>query len=193
MSFSLQSKYGRHYSPQLTISSYMIYAASSAAYAVLKEENVLCLPSTSTLKKVTRHVGRNSGLDNSAYLRMRTSKLNQYQRTVLLIVDKIYITKRIEYTGGAVQGLTADGSVATTLLCFIVKSLAGKYKDIVVIFPTSNLTVTKLYDCYVEVMALLRAVAYNVVAISVDNAATNRKFVVDCLCGGTLKPTSLIW
>jgi len=69
----------------------------------------------------------------------------------------------------------------------MVKSLTGKYKDIVAIFPTSKLTATKLHDCNIEVMALLRAVSFNVVAISVDNAATNRKFVVDCLCGGTLK------
>ena len=126
-------------------------------------------------------------LDNSAYLRMRVCKLNQYQRTVLLIVDEIYVAKRTEYTSGAIQGLRADGSVASTLLCFMVKSLTGKYKDIVAIFPTSKLTATKLHDCNIEVMALLRAVSFNVVAISVDNAATNRKFVVDCLCGGTLK------
>ena len=126
-------------------------------------------------------------LDNSAYLRMRVCKLNQYQRIVLLIVDEIYVAKRTEYTSGAIQGLRADGSVASTLLCFMVKSLTGKYKDIVAIFPTSKLTATKLHDCNIEVMALLTAVSFNVVAISVDNAATNRKFVVDCLCGGTLK------
>jgi len=44
------SKYGRSYSPQLTIMCYMISAASSAAYNVILEENILCLPSTSTLK-----------------------------------------------------------------------------------------------------------------------------------------------
>ena len=159
LKLSLQSKYGRHYSPQPTICSQMIYATSSAAYTVLKDEKVLCLPSTSTLKKVTRCVGGNTGLDNSAYLQMRVSKLNQYQQTVLLIVDKIYVAKRIEYTSsGAVQGLTADGSVVSTLLCFMVKSLAAKYKDIVAIFPTSKLTATKL-----------TAVSFNVVAISVDN------------------------
>ena len=33
---------------------------------------------------------------------------------------------------------------------------------------------------------MLRKVCLNVVAISVDNAATNRKFLVDCLCKGDL-------
>jgi len=36
-------------------------------------------------------------------------------------------------------------------------------------------------------MARLRSVSLNVVAISVDNASTNRKFFIDCLCSGNLK------
>ena len=40
---------------------------------------------------------------------------------------------------------------------------------------------------YLEVMALLKNVSLNVVAISVDNAATNRKFFVDLLCAGALQ------
>ncbi len=40
-------------------------------------------------------------------------------------------------------------------------------------------------------MAMLRKVGLNVVALSVDNATTNRKFYIDHLCGGTLQ-TSVI-
>ena len=73
----------------------------------------------------------------------------------------------------------------------MVKSLASKYKDIVSIYPMCKLTTVKQNDCYLEVMTLLRSVGFNVIAISVDNATTNRKFFIDCLCGGDLK-TSLI-
>ena len=59
----------------------------------------------------------------------------------------------------------------------MVKSLANKYKDIVAIYPMDKLTAVKLFDCYNEVMSLLRRNAMNVVAILVDNAATNRKFL----------------
>ena len=59
---------------------------------------------------------------------------------MLLIVDAIYITKRVEYSGGHE---TADGNVASTLLCFMVKSLAGKYKDSVAMYPMDRLTATK--------------------------------------------------
>jgi len=141
------SKYSRSYSPQLTIMSYMISAASSAAYSVLLNDNVLCLPSKSTLKKVTRRVDSNSGLDNKAYLKLRMSKLNAFETAVLLMIDEIYVAKRVEYSRGEVQGLTTEGSVASTLLCFMIKSLAGKYKDLVAIYPMSKLTAAKLYDC----------------------------------------------
>jgi len=180
-------KYSRSYSPQLTIMSYMISAASSAAYNVLLDDNVLCLPSKSTLKKVTRRVDSSVGLDNKAYLKLRMSKLNGFETAVLLMIDEIYVAKRVEYSRGDVQGLTSDGSVASTLLCFMIKSLAGKYKDLVAIYPMSKLTAAKLYNCYTEVISLLNDIGFNVIAVSVDNAATNRKFFIDCLCAGNLK------
>jgi len=50
------NKYNRNYSPQLTVLSFMINSASSAAHTVLREENILCLPSTNTLRKVSRRM-----------------------------------------------------------------------------------------------------------------------------------------
>jgi len=73
----------------------------------------------------------------------------------------------------------------------MIKSLAGKYKDLVAIYPTAKLTASKLHDCYQEVVTLVKAVGFNVVAVSVDNAATNRKFFIDFLCDGTPR-TSII-
>ena len=145
----MKHKYGRHYSPELAIFAFMIHATSPAAYRVLLEENVLCLPSTNTLKKVTRRLNSLTTVDNSAYLQLRVSQLNEPERTVTLIIDEIYIAKRVEYSSGGMQGLTADGSVASTLLCFLVKSLSSKYKDIVAIYPMDKLTAVKLSDCYI--------------------------------------------
>jgi len=183
----LLKKHGRQYSPQLTIFAYLIMATSSAAYNVLIQENVLSLPSVSTLKKITRSVDTATSVDNASYLKVRVSRLQEHQRTMLLIIDEIYVSKRIEYAGGDVIGLTADGKVASTLLCFMIKSLAGHYKDIVAIYPVDKLTAAKQHDCYVDVMNLLHKTPVSVVAISVDNAATNRKFYIDHLCDGTLK------
>ena len=82
---------------------------------MLRDENVVSIPSMSTLKKVTRRLNCNTGLNNHTYLKLRTSKLNQFDTNVLLMTDEIYIVKRVEYARGEVQGLTADGEVASTL------------------------------------------------------------------------------
>jgi phosphomevalonate kinase len=61
-------KFARHNSPQLTVLAYLIFSTSAAAYRVLRDENVLCLPSVSTLKKVTKRLSVSTGLSNLAYL-----------------------------------------------------------------------------------------------------------------------------
>ena len=66
----------------------------------------------------------------------------------VLIIDEIYIAKRVKYSAGGVHGLTEDFRAASTLLCFMVKSLADKYKDLVAIYPMSNLTAAKQFTCY---------------------------------------------
>ena len=96
LQLSTKSKHARVYSPQLLIMSYRLHAASAAAYKVMRNENVLCIPSTTTLKRVTRRLNCNTGLDNKAYLKLRISKLNQFNRNVQLMIDEIYISKRVE-------------------------------------------------------------------------------------------------
>ena len=187
----LHKKHGRQYSPQLMIFAYLIMASSSAAYKVLLQEDVVSLPSVATLKQITRRVDAATNVDNAAYLQLRVSKLQEHERTLLLIIDEIYVSKRIEYAGGDVVGLTADGTVASTLLCFMTKSVAGHYMDIVAVYPMDKLTASKQHECYLDVMRLLHKTPVTVVAISVDNAAANRKFYNDHLCDGTLK-TSII-
>jgi hypothetical protein len=98
------NKHGRHYSPDLLVQAYLIQSTSPAAYRVLLEQGTLILPSVQTLKKITRRLNGVDGLDNSSYLRLRASKLNELQRSVILMVDEIYVAKRVEYSGGQQTG-----------------------------------------------------------------------------------------
>ena len=180
LQLAITNKFCRHYSPQLTVFCYMLNAAISSAYSFLRDEKILCVPSVNTLRKVSRRLSAANGLDNASYLKLRVSKLNEFERNTVLIIDEIYVAKRVEYSGGEMTGLTCDGVVASTLLCFMAKSIVSKYKDIISIYPVHKLTADKLHQCYLEVMALLKNVSLNVVAISVDNAATNRKFLLIC-------------
>ena len=99
----------------------------------------------------------------------------------------IYMPKKVEYCGGKFTGLTPNGQVASTMLCFMTKSLTDDYKDIVAMYPVQNLTSDEILKYYAEVCDLLDRIGFNLIAVSVDNAACNRKFFVHGLCGGTLR------
>jgi hypothetical protein len=186
LELSTTQKNVRQYSPQLIVLSYLTHSASPAAYRTLREQNVLCITSETTLKRLTRRLSEENGLDTAAYLKLRIASLSELQRTVLLMIDEIYIAKRVEYSAGQVRGLTADGTVASTLLCFMIKSLTCKFMDVVAIYPMDKLTAAKQYECYQQVSSSLRESSLTVAAISVDNAATNRRFLTDFLCKGDL-------
>jgi hypothetical protein len=57
---------------------------------------------------------------------LTASKLNAFETDEQLIIDEIYVAKRVEYSADEVQGLTSDGAVASTLLTSMVKSLQGR-------------------------------------------------------------------
>ena len=166
--------------------AYIIFSTSPRAYERLLEEQVVLLPSTKTLKKITINLYSKTGLDEQ-YLRLRFSQLNAVDRNVLLMIDEIYLSKRVEASGGQVLGLTDDCKIAATALYFMVKSLSSGYQDMVGIYPVKNLKAPTQKECFDKIMILLNEVCFNVVGISVDNAAANRKFYKDFLCEGSWK------
>ena len=59
-------------------------------------------------------------LNDERYLQMRYSQLNVFDRNIIVMIDEIYISKRIEATGGHILGLTDNCEIASTALCFMV-------------------------------------------------------------------------
>jgi len=125
-----------------------------SCFNVLLQENVLYLPSTTISKKVTWKLHSSTEVGNLPYLKLHVSKLNEFKQSVLLIIDEIYVAWRVEYNSGEVSGLTADGNVSSKLLCFMVQSVASKYKDIVAIYATNRLHAMKHKECYDDVTTL---------------------------------------
>ena len=181
-----KSKFARSYSPELMVMAYQIFAASYSAYNFLYQQQLLCLPSICTLRKLTRKLSTDNGLQIENYLRLRVGKLDAFDCNVLLMIDEVYLFKRIEYSGNKIYGVTDDLHAATTILCFMVKSIKGKYRDVVSLFPINILTAEKLRQCFEDTMKTLRNVGLNVIGISVDSASVNRKFYSD-ICNGNLQ------
>ena len=182
-----KSRSSRRYSPELLVFASMLFSASSGCYERLLQLDVLSLPSIKTLRRISKKVGGKTGLTNDEYLSMRFSKLSGFDVNVLLLIDEIYLAKRVETSDGNTCGLTEDGAMANTALCFMIRSSSSKYRDIVSIYPIRTLKAETLFLCYKEVLLVLEKIGFNTVAILVDNYSANRKFFLEYLCEGVWK------
>ena len=99
------------------------------AYDRLIAEQVLTLPSVKTLK-IPSKLDWTTGLDDSQYLKMRFGQQNAFDRNILLMTDKIYLSKRVETSRGEIFGLTKDCEVASIAVCFMIKSFISDYRDL---------------------------------------------------------------
>ncbi|KAG1673396.1 hypothetical protein GQR58_015608 [Nymphon striatum] len=157
------------------------------AYRNLLNHQILCLPSISTLQKVTNKTRRFS---TNEYLTIRSKELNSQQQNVILMVDEIYTSKRMEYSSatGKIFGLTTESQLCGTLLCFMICSLNCPYKDVVSLIPINVITAKKLEVHCNNVLKLLDNIGFNVVLICMDNHPVNRSYITKILCEGNLKP-----
>ncbi|KAG1651061.1 THAP domain-containing protein 1 [Nymphon striatum] len=182
-----KTKSARRYSPSCIIFSYLLYSVSANAYRNLLNHQILCLPSISTLQKVTNKTRRFS---TNEYLTIRSKELNSQQQNVILMVDEIYTSKRMEYSSatGKIFGLTTESQLCGTLLCFMICSLNCPYKDVVSLIPINVITAKKLEVHCNNVLKLLDNIGFNVVLICMDNHPVNRSYITKILCEGNLKP-----
>ena len=209
---AFSNKYRIKYSSDLLMIAYVLFATSPRAYELLVEEKILIFPSIKTLKKITLNLDSKTGIDDKQYLTLCFSQLNAFDRNVIMMIDEIYLAKRVEASGGR---LTDNCQVATTGLCFMIKSLSSSYQDMIAIHSVRSLKAERLmmmimmmmmmmifYSCLVtllsicnvqfdrqkkcfdKIMLLLHEVGFNVIGICVDNAAANRKFYNEFFCGG---------
>jgi hypothetical protein len=120
------------------------------------------------------------------YLRIRISGLSERERLTSIIIDEVYSAKRIEYSNGKFYGF--ENSVATkTLLCFMVKSVAGKYEDIVAMVPLTTISSEIIARWYDKVLKAVTELGFVVVVTLTDAHSSNRKFFAKELCNGTIQ------
>ena len=112
----------------------------------------------------------------TSYLRKRRSCFNQFQSTVSLIFDEIYVYQTIEYSQGRFTGLCdSNGAIATTVLCFVIKSLSGKYSDVIALNALNRLTVEILTHCFISALKVAMDAGFLVAVTVCDNHKVNRQ------------------
>lgn len=67
---------------------------------------------------------------------------------MMTVEEILYLANRIQKSvNGDAIGWTADGCVASTWLCFMIKSLVSKYKNTVAIMVYINFQARKFFEC----------------------------------------------
>ena len=92
-----------------------------------------------TLKRITLNLDSKTGIDDKQYLTLCFSQLNAFDRNVIMMIDEIYLAKRVEASEGRLFGLTDNCQVATNGLYFIIKSISSSYQDMIVIHSVRSL------------------------------------------------------
>ena len=164
------------YSVSLLTTAILWKAYSTSCYKAILSDGLLTLPSLRTLRRVAQNVTCLQA-DTRAYLRHRASVLNEHEKVVTLVFDEVYVYQNIDYANGNFVGLAANEDVpATTVLCFLIKSLSSKYCDVVASIPIHKVNVDVLRKNCLKVLETVMECGFHVVSLIADNHSVNRSF-----------------
>ena len=106
----------------------MWLSVSPALYKQIQSEGNIQLPSERYARQLTGAITADLTLSEStlAYLKARMSKLLPKDHAINLILDEVFSFKTIQYTTGKFFG-NENNSITKTLLCIMIKSIAGGY------------------------------------------------------------------
>ena len=188
LKLALKSSRGRRYSPTLLTTCVLWKMTSPALYKQIDKEGVLSIPSPKYIDKLAKPFKPETGFPESTkkYLKARFVNLTDREKVVNLILDEVYCAHRVEYKGGTFYGYE-NSKVTKTLLCFMIKSVGGKYMDVVCMVPLDKIDaniIQTYWDCALKEVT---EVGFDVVCDTLDGHSSNRKFYQELLCKGDLK------
>ncbi|XP_059098007.1 uncharacterized protein LOC131892234 [Tigriopus californicus] len=177
----------KRYSPGLTALAVLWFKTSPCLYKQLRNEGILSLPSIKHVQRLSRALRVESGVSDATvkYLEQRAINLSPREKCVILIMDEMNVAQKLEYFNGRYYG-QQEGEFTKTLLGLMIKSLGGKYSDMVALTEISKLNAAKLKVEFMRVMQAVTNCGFDVVATSVDGHIINVKFYKD-ICKGDLK------
>lgn len=177
----------RRYSPDLIASATSWLLNSPSLYNQLRLE-VLTLPVPNYVKRLTQAINVDFGLSKTTeiYLKTRFNCLpNERDKIVSIILDEVYAASNVEFVGGKFFGCE-NGSQTKTLLCTMIKSIAGRYHDVVTLTPLTCINSGIILKVYMTLLKTVVEIGFDVTVTLVDGHSSNCKFFKDELCSGML-------
>ena len=157
----------------------MWQSVSPALYKQIRAEGVLTLPDDKYVKRLSSAITVDFDLSEAtvAYLKARKEKLTRKDLSVNLIMDEVTAEKAADYLNGRFLGIESGG-LTKTLLCVMIKSVAGNYEDVVAMSPIENISAEKILEVWKNVVKKCTEMGFNIVATTTDGHKANMKMPV---------------
>ena len=152
LTLAFKSPNGRMYSPSLLAMSALLQRMSPTSYKQMYSDGFLTIPSPHHLRCLCSAFDINTMLlsdSTKAGLQARYQKFNEKEKIVSVLMDEVYCQRSVQYVNGQFYGVENE-TYTKTLLCVMLKSIAGKYRDIIVMMPRASISADILYQVCCE-------------------------------------------
>ena len=102
-------------------------------------------------------------------------------------MGEVHCKRSVQYANGKIYGLDENGELTKTLLCVMVKSICGKYRDVICMSPISKLSAEKIHTIWTNCLKLVTNVRFDTVVTITDGLEANMKFITQ-LTGSNSHP-----
>lgn len=101
-------------------------------------------------------------------------------------MDEVYVQKSVQYSNGVFYGMEENEAVKT-LLCVMIKSVAGNYRDVVAITCIVKINAEILYKVWMNVVKAVTELGFDISSTTTDGHSSNVKLFKEKLCAGFMK------
>ncbi|KAH8026573.1 hypothetical protein HPB51_021983 [Rhipicephalus microplus] len=169
------------YPVDLLVFASLVFTISPHAYRFLRSTSKLKLPHPDTIRRAcgSYRVNPCSEQQNAlflSYAKRLAVGMDDHEKTVTLVMDKIHLQPYIDYKGGGQVGMATNSqNAAKTAYVFMIQSLLSSSKDVVHILPVAKLDAIQLHQFLRELNNGLEATGFRVIAVVSDNNSINGK------------------
>jgi hypothetical protein len=165
------------YSSCTVIMAFILYSQSASCYELIR--SFLILPHKRYLQSISSslQVSPNSELTNKNYLVNVSKPLTSLERVVVLLVDEIYITARLDYRSKSIIGSAVNSpsnEVAKTVLTYMISSAFGNLKEVVKFVPVNKIKGTEVTEITKQIINFVQDCGFEVLCVITDNHSINR-------------------
>lgn len=180
------------YSSGTIIMAFMFYCQSPATYEIIRK--FFILPHKRYLQYLSSNldISPQQNLSNEHYLSNISASLSPREKVVVLLIDEIYITSRLDYRAKNIIGYASNSNeVAKTILAFMICSAFGSFSEIVKLLPVHNITGNEMVPITLAIINLIQKCGFEVLCIITDNHRINRNMFNKITNNGTYFPNPI--